>query len=633
MDIRLIGEMDGIAAAEQISSQFDIPVIYLTAHADENTLRRAKLTTPFGYVLKPFEERELRTAIEIALYKHEMEKRLKENAQWLRTVLNSISDGVIVTDTKGCITFLNPIAEELTGWSLNEAVGKDSTEVFKIINEIDRSIVSNPITEALKTNKIVSLPKHTLLIAKDGREINVEDSVAPLASDKGTVLFVNDDGKIAGAVLVFRDVTQQMLAAQKLHRQAFYDSLTNLPNRIWFNERITDAIERVKRHPDYLFAVLFLDLDRFKVVNDSLGHLAGDRLLIAVASRLSSSVRPIDTVSRLGGDEFAILLENIQNLNEVYKITQRIQQELSLPFYLERQEFFTNASIGIVFSSIGYERVEDILRDADIAMYSAKNQGKGCYKLFDISMRDRAMMTSQLENELRKAIERDEFVVHYQLIVSLETQETVGFEALVRWHHPQQGLIPPAEFIPVAEETGLIVAIDLLVLRKACRQMKLWQDTQQISLSSTISVNLSSKQLLQPNLVEQIRTILEETGLEASNLNLEITESAIIENPKSAAVLLAKLKALGIGLSLDDFGTGYSSLSYLHRFPVNILKIDRSFINKMELEPERFEIVRAIVTLGNALGLQVIAEGVETTEQLVLLQELQCQYGQGYFFS
>ncbi|MBE9167283.1 EAL domain-containing protein [Pleurocapsales cyanobacterium LEGE 06147] len=630
MDIRLLGEMDGIAAAKQISDRFDIPVVYITAHADEVTLRRAKITEPLGYIIKPFEQRELRTTIEIALYKHQMERQLRENAQWLATVLNSISDGVITTDCKACITFINPIAETLTGWSLNNAVGTDAREVFKIINETTRKSVNSPINQVLETGKIGTLPEHTLLVRKDGTEVPIEDSAAPITNYKGTTPIKDSIGSITGTVLIFRDVTQQRLAAQKLHSQAFYDALTNLPNRAWFMERLTDAVERVKRHPDYLFAVLFLDLDRFKVVNDGLGHTVGDRLLVAVAARLLKSVRLIDTVARLGGDEFAILLENLPNEHEAYKVAQRIQQELSISFNLNGQEVFTNASMGIVLSSIGYEQIEELLRDADIAMYRAKAKGRGRYEVFDTVMRSQVLSVLQLENDLRQAFERDELIVYYQPIVSLTTQEIVSFEALVRWHHPQRGLICAAEFIPIAEEIGLIVPIDRWVLREACRQMKAWQEERQISSSSTISVNLSSRDLIQPNLVEQIRQILDETGLEASSLNLEITESAIIENPESAAVLLAELKALGIGLSLDDFGKGYSSLNYLHRFPIDLIKIDRSFISRIL---ESLEIVRAIVTLGNSLGLKIVAEGVETSEQLALLQQLSCQYAQGYLFS
>jgi diguanylate cyclase (GGDEF)-like protein/PAS domain S-box-containing protein len=636
MDIRIIGEIDGITTAQMILEEFDIPIVYLTAHSDEATLKRAKETSPFGYIIKPFDERELQTVIEIALYKHQIEMRLKENAQWLTTVLESIGDGVIVTDAEGKITFLNPVAEEITDWSFEEAFGRKATEVFKIINENSRLPIHNPILQVLNTGNNAVLPENTLLITKNGREIPVEDSITAIANKskkQGVKKLKDSKGKTLGSVLVFRDVSEQRLVARKLHRQAFYDDLTDLPNRVWFRERVTDAIERVRRNPNYLFAVLFLDLDRFKTVNDSLGHAMGDCLLFNVADRLVKSIRTIDTIARLGGDEFAILLENLQSPNEAYRVIQRIQQALSLSFNLEGQEIYSNASIGVVLSSLGYYSVDDIVRDADIAMYRAKARGRGCYEIFDPAMRDRAIAISQIENDLRGAIERNELSIYYQPIISLSTQETEGFEALVRWHHPQRGTISPADFIPIAEETGLIVQIDRWVLEQACRQMKAWQVESPNLPPLSVCVNLSSKQFKQPDLIYYIDQTLKTIGLESSRLKLEITESALIENPELAAITLAQLKELGLSLSLDDFGTGYSSLSYLHRFPVNTIKIDRSFINQIDGQQDGLEIVRAIVMLGQTLGMDVVAEGIETQEQLTSLRQLQCQYGQGYLFS
>ncbi|PSB01125.1 GGDEF domain-containing response regulator [Merismopedia glauca] len=633
MDIRLLGEMDGISTAQIVVDQLDIPIVYLTAHSDETTLARAKLTHPYGYLIKPFEERELRAVIEIALYKHEMECRLKENAQWLSTVLNSIGDAVLTTDAEGRITMLNAVAEKLTGWSCEEALNRPSTDVFNLIHEASRKIVSNPINEAISTQKIVMLPPLTLLVRKDGIEIPIEDSVAPITLHKGTAPIQDGKGQITGAVVIFRDVTQQRLSAKKLHRHAFYDDLTNLPNRAWFRERLTDAVERVKRQPDYLFAVLLLDLDRFKVVNDSLGHAAGDQLLIAVAERLTKACRIVDTISRLGGDEFAILLEFLKTEQEAAHVAQRIHRELSLPFYLEGQEVFTNASIGIVSSSAGYEQIEELIRDADIAMYRAKAQGKGSYQVFDTQMRDQIVAASRLERDLRHALEREQLEVYYQPIVSLVTQETIGFEALVRWNHPQRGIVSAAEFVPIAEETGLSILMDWWVLKEACTQMKRWQQQYPERSNLTISVNLSGKQIIQPNLVEYISQILADTDLNPQCLTLEITETAIIEKPELAINTLGKLKELGIRLSLDDFGTGYSSLSYLQRFPVNSLKIDRSFVNRMDVDSDSLEIVRAMILLGKTLGMTVVAEGIETPAQLNLLQQMDSNHGQGYYFA
>lgn len=633
MDIRIIGEIDGIDTAKTISEQFEIPVIYMTAHSDEATLARAKETAPFGYIIKPFEERELQTTIEIALYKHKMEKRLKENAQWLKTVLRSIGDGVIATDKLGHISFLNPVAEKMTGWSLSEAVGKDSAKVFQLIDEDSRKPIDHLIAQVLKTGKGASLPENTLLIAKDGKEIPVEDSISPIELYKGATPIEDSNGSVIGAVVVFRDVTEQRLAAKNLHRKAFYDDLTNLPNRVWFKERVTDEIARLQRNSNYLFAVLVLDLDRFKNLNDSLGHAIGDLLLFHVAQKLLNSVRTIDTVARLGGDEFAILLENLQNYSEVDKIVQRIGQDLKELFNLEGQEVYTDASIGIVLSSISYYCVEDMLRDADIAMYRAKAKGRGRYEIFNTAMRDRFIASSQIEKDLRTAIERGELTLYYQPIVSLSNQQTEGFEALVRWHHPQRGIVSPAEFVPIAEETGLIVRLDSWVLQEACRQMKTWQEQYPDLSHFNVSVNLSSLQFRLPNLIDKISKILDETGLESNHLKLEITESAFIDNPELAAIILEQLRELGVGLSLDDFGTGYSSLSNLYRFPVNTLKIDRSFINRIDRQQDGLEIVRIIVMLGQTLRIDVVAEGIETEAQLALLQQVQCQCGQGYFFS
>ncbi|MGV2827907.1 EAL domain-containing protein [Myxosarcina sp. GI1(2024)] len=624
MDIRLIGDMDGITAANVIYQNFDIPIIYVTAHSDPDTLKRAKISQPFGYILKPFQEQEIKIAIEIALYKHQVERQLRESQKWLSTVLDSIGDGVITTDTHSRTTSLNAVAEQITGWTSPQAVGKNLLEVFNLINEISRKVIVNPIETTLATGEILHLPKHTLLVNKNGREIPIEATVTSIKDNKNSNI---------GVVIVFRDVSQQRLVAKKLHRQAYYDSLTNLANRVWFNELLTDAIERVKRNSDYLFGVLLLDLDRFKVVNDSLGHLIGDRLLAAVASRLENSVRPNDTVARLGGDEFAILLESLQDESEGVKVARRIQQELIVTFNIEGREIYTSTSIGIVLSSIGYQRIEEVMRDADMAMYRAKAKGRNCYEIFDPITRDSIAIASQLENELRGAIERKELTIYYQPIVSLVTRSIVGFEALVRWHHSQWGAISPAEFIPIAEESGLIFAIDWWVLREACRQMKVWQQRQRVASSAKISVNLSSKLFLQTNLIEKIEEIVRTTGLSPRNLRLEITESAMMIDPDLAAIFLLKLRKFGIDVSLDDFGTGYSSLSYLHRFPVSSIKIDRSFISKIDSEPESLEIVRAIVALGKNLQLDVVAEGIETLKQLHLLQNLECQYGQGFLFS
>ena len=361
--------------------------------------------------------------------------------------------------------------------------------------------------------------------------------------------------------------------------------------------------------------------------------MVGDQLLIAFAQRLKRCLAKSDTFARLGGDEFAVLLEDNQGDRNVTQIVERIQQELKLPFNLNGQEAFTTASIGVILSTIDYDRPEDLLRDADIAMYRAKAQGRARHQVFDVAMHDHAVALLQLETDLRRAVDNQEFQLHYQSIVSLTSNEISGFEALVRWQHPERGLISPVEFIPIAEETGLIIPLGWWVLREACLQMRTWQVQFPVNPPLTISVNLSAKQFRQPELVEQIAQILHATNLDARSLKLEITESILLENGESVIAVLSQLKTLGVSLYLDDFGTGHSSLSYLHCFPINALKIDRSFINRMGCGDESWEIVRAITMLAHALGMDVIAEGVETKEQLAQLSSLQCKYGQGYFFS
>ena len=413
---------------------------------------------------------------------------------------------------------------------------------------------------------------------------------------------------------------------------AFHDSLTGLPNRAMFTELLRAEIESSNRRENHMFAVLFLDLDRFKNINDSLGHTHGDLLLVAFAERLERTLRPIDTLARFGGDEFAILLSGMIDATDAVRVAQRIQEELSQPFVLDKNSAFATASIGIALSSSGYDRADDILRDADIAMYRAKENGKARYEVFDHGMHARAVSRLQLESDLRQAIERKEFCVFYQPIVSLQTGRLAGFEALVRWNHPRRGLVSPADFIPVAEETGLIVPIGELVLQEACARIRQWQVDSPSHRALSLSVNLSARQVAQPDLLDRIKEALENSKLNPHCLKLEITESVVMENAEAAALMFKQLRSLGVQLSIDDFGTGYSSLSYLHRFPLNYLKIDRSFVMRLTTENDN-AIVRTISTLARNLGMEVIAEGIETEEQYQQLKMLGCEYGQGYLFS
>ena len=429
-----------------------------------------------------------------------------------------------------------------------------------------------------------------------------------------------------------KEIGARIAVEKKLLHDALHDSLTGLPNREVFVDRLTHTIGIGKRRKDYLYAVLMLDIDRFKVINDSLGHQAGDQLLIAIGQRLIACVRPGDTVVRLGGDEFAMLLEDISGLGNAVYIAERISTALAAPFTVaEGHEVFAAASIGIALSASGYEFSEQVLRDADTAMYQAKTSSNAAYAVFEPGMHTHALERLHLETDLRKAVERKEFIVYYQPIVSLADDSLQGYEALVRWLHPERGFLPPGEFIQMAEETGMIVAIDRLVMRESCRQMQEWhcQVPGRGRERAFISVNLSHKQMAQPDLVTYVDKVLRETGLEPGSLKLEITENVIIENPEEAIAMLSRLKALGVRLYIDDFGTGYSSLSYLHRLPIDGLKIDRSFIKNMGDNGENQQIVRTIILLARDLNIAVIAEGVETAHQRSLIKSMHCEFVTG----
>jgi diguanylate cyclase (GGDEF)-like protein/PAS domain S-box-containing protein len=615
MDIRLKGRMDGVEAANQIRQRFAIPVIYLTANADHTTVQRAKVTEPFGYVIKPFEERELHTTIEVALYKHRAEQSLKESEERYR-LLVELSPEAIIVQSGDRIVYANRAAanlfgaegaEALLGMAVADFVHPDHHENFRAH---DMHLRGNQQSD-LKAERFVRL---------DGQVRDVEVVMAS----------VTYGGRLATQILT-RDITERRRAEEQLLHDAFHDSLTGLPNRALFIDHLKLAVNHCRRRKGYLFAVLFIDMDRFKIINDSLGHMVGDELLIAIARRLEVCLRDGDTIARLGGDEFTILLDGINDYGDAQRVAERVQEVLEQPFSIAGRELFVTASVGIKYSS-GSEQPEDLLRDADTAMYSAKALGKAQYQVFDAKMHTQALTLLQIESDLRRAIDREEFQVNYQPIVSLESGRICGFEALVRWHHPKRGLILPSDFIPIAEETGLIIQIDRWVLKQACLQMRRWQEALPITRRMKISVNLSCKQFMQPTIVGQVLETLQETGLDPGSLKLEITESVMMERGDYAMSVLEQLNKAGIELSLDDFGTGYSSLSYIHHFPVTALKIDQSFIKRIGGE-QNGEIVRAVVALARNLGLEVVAEGIETVTQLNQLKALGCEQGQGYYFS
>ncbi len=608
-------EMNGLEVLKAIRekhSSAELPVVMVTANTQSEEIVGALNLGANDYLTKPIDFPVAMARINTLLSHKRAEESLRESEERYALAVLGANEGLWDWNLKTNQFYYSPRWKSMLGCEEN-LIGTSPEEWFARVHPEDRARVKEEM-ETHHAGRTPHFENEHRMLHKDGtyrwmlaRGIAVRDT-------QGRAY------RMAGSQT---DITEGKVA----------DVLTGLPNRILFIDRLGRSVERAKYRKGYQFAVFFLDLDRFKVVNDSLGHLVGDQLLIATARRLQGCLHTGDTIARLGGDEFTILLDDIREVSDATRVAERIQRQLSMPFNIHGHEVFTTASIGIASSSTGYDRPEDLLRDADTAMYRAKALGKARYEVFDTAMRERAVERLQLETDLRRALEREEFRVYYQLIVSLDDGRISGCEALLRWQHPTKGIISPSEFIPVAEETGLIVPIGRWVLREACRQVHAWQRRFRSKSPLTISVNFSSKQFMQPELVDQMKQILTSTGLEPHTLKLEITESLIMENPEAARALLLQLKALNIQLGIDDFGTGYSSLSYLHRFPIDRLKIDRSFVSRLGVDKENSEIVRTIVTLAHNLGVDVIAEGVETKEQLALLRALKCKYGQGFLFS
>jgi diguanylate cyclase (GGDEF)-like protein/PAS domain S-box-containing protein len=545
---------------------------------------------------------------------------LQESEEHFRSAFNYAAIGMGLTATDGKWLQVNNSLCEIIGYSEQELLATTSQAITHQ-DDLGKHLAD---IYMLLEGQIVTSSMEKRYIHKLGYPVWVMSSSS---------LVRNANGEPLHLIMQVQDITERKHAEAQLHHAAFYDEMTGLPNRALFTDQLQLAMERTKQSPEQLFAVLFLDVDRFKNINDSLGHVVGDQLLITIARRLEKCVRPEDTVARFGGDEFALLLNSIKHSVDAIRVADRVRLELAESFNLCGQEIFTTASIGIALSSTGYNQPDELLRDADTAMYRAKAQGKGRHEVFDKVMHSRAISLLQLENDLRRAIEREEFVIHYQPIVNLKAGHISGFEALVRWQHPERGLVSPTEFIPVAEETELIIPIGNWVLRESCRQIRQWQLESPATTPLSISVNLSSKQFKQVGLVESIQQTLQEMNLDPGSLRLEITESVVMENIEMATAMLRQLRSLGIQLSIDDFGTGYSSLSYLHRLPVNNLKIDRSFVSRMRPGNENSAIVQTVITLARNLNMETVAEGIETEEQLTQLKALACDYGQGYLFS
>lgn len=543
---------------------------------------------------------------------------LKESEQYFRNAFDHAA-GMAVVAPNGRWLQVNDSLCSMLGYTEEELL----RDVFQNITDPEDLQADLEHLERLLTDKLSSYQLEKRYRHKLGHSVWVLQSASLIRDVEGLPRHV---------ILQIQNITDRKDAEELIRHAAFHDALTGLPNRVLFTDRLSMSIERAKRTPDHKFAVIFLDLDRFKIVNDSLGHGSGDKLLIELASRLQDCVRTVDSVARLGGDEFVILLDGVGSIVEATIVAERIQESLKTPFDLDGQKFFTTASMGIACSTQKYDKPEDILRDADTAMYKAKAAGKARHELFDANMHTRAVQALTVENDLRRALENGDIQPHYQAIVSLSSGEIVGFEALARWIHLDRGLISPADFVPLAEECGLIVSIGKSMLLQACEQTSIWRKQYDLP-DLTMSVNLSGKQFKQQNLISEIKSVLKKTDFDPMNLKLEITESIVIEDIVSAVEMLNQIKKLGIQISIDDFGTGYSSLSYLHRFPFDALKIDRSFVARMTKDRESLGIVKTISTLADELEKVVIAEGVETEEQWRILNDFGCKYGQGYYFS
>ncbi len=549
------------------------------------------------------------------------DEAMRESEERYMLAARGANDGLWDWNMKSNDIYYSPRWKSMLGYEEDE-ISNNPTEWFDRIHSDDRIHVEAKITAHINGHT-PSLKSEHRIKHKDGTYRWV--LVRGLAVRDAAV----NTYRMAGSIT---DITERKTTEEQLIFDALHDALTGLPNRVLFMDRLAHAVAREQRKSKDLFAVIFLDMDRFKVINDSLGHTAGDKILVAISQRLEESLRPGDTVARLGGDEFAILLEDLKDKEEALQISGRVIEKLRLTFDLDGQEIFATASLGITFSAMGYDNPENLLRDADIAMYQAKANGCDRYEVFDTGMYDNAVARLQLETDLRQAMKQEEFRLHYQPIVSMKTGRITGVEALIRWQHPERGLVSPLEFIPTAEETGLILPMGEWVISEAAHQLSRWQEKFPSAPPLTVSVNISSRQLL-PDLVIYIKKVLKESSIKASSLILEITESILMESAEIVAPMLIQLKGLGVKLHIDDFGTGYSSLSYLHRFPVDVLKIDRSFVSRIGSNGDNLEIVKAITTLAHSLEMKVIAEGVETEEQLQKLKELKCEFIQGYFYS
>jgi diguanylate cyclase (GGDEF)-like protein/PAS domain S-box-containing protein len=599
-----------------------IPIVILSSLEEEETAGAAIRHGAQDFLLKErLDDYVFPKILAAVIDRASIAEALFNEQERAQVALNSIGDAVISTDADGRVAYLNIVAQRLTGWPTAEAIGRPSEEVLRIIDSDTGSIVPNPMKLATEEKRTAGLPPTCILIRRDGIASPIEDSSVPIR---------DRHGRVTGAVMVFRDVSSARAMTLKLAHLAQHDSLTDLPNRTLLNDRMSQAISMAQRHHTGL-AVLYIDLDRFKHINDSLGHLMGDRLLRSVAARLSACARASDTVCRLGGDEFVILLPEVTHANAAAVCAEKLLQAVKLCHVLDERELHITASVGIVLFPEDGADVEALLHNADSAMYEAKERGRDNYQFYRPQLNSSAVERQSMEGALRHAVGRRELELHYQPIMNLATGAIVAVEALVRWQRPTEGYVLPSRFIAIAEECGLIVPIGQWVLREACRQAQFWQDRGLPPLR--LAVNTSVVELRSKGFVAGVRRILAETGFNPCHLELEVTETFLMQDSAATALVLNALKDLGVKLALDDFGTGYSSLSHMRRFPIDALKIDQSFVRDLITDADDASVVSAIIRMGKSLHMRVVAEGVETQAQHSFLEKRKCSEAQGYYLS
>jgi diguanylate cyclase (GGDEF)-like protein/PAS domain S-box-containing protein len=622
LDLGLPDAQGMIAVRRAQAAAPRVALVVLTGLDDESLAAQALQEGAQDYLIKgQIEARGLLRALRYAVERKIMEEALFVEKERAQVTLGCIGEAVVCTDIAGKITFLNLAAEQLTGWSLAESAGQPMVEIFRTRDSSGEDSAETTAAVAILRIRAMHLPSSCMLIRRDGAEVPIEESIAPIH---------NREGQAIGAVIVFRDVSAARATALQIVHSAQHDFLTGLPNRVLLNDRIDQAILMAKRNSAQI-ALLFMDLDGFKHINDSLGHPIGDKLLQSVAQRLVSCVRGADTVSRQGGDEFIVLLSEVQHSEVAAVMATRILKSVATTHSVDKHDLHITTSIGMSSYPDDGLNAETLIKNADTAMYQAKENGRQCFRFFKPAMNARAVERQSIEESLRRALQRHEFTLYYQPKVCLRTNAIVGAEALIRWTHPTRGMLSPAQFIPIAEDCGLILPIGRWVLRQACRQARAWMDAGQRPI--TMAVNVSAMEFGDDGFLDGLFAVLEESRLESTALEVELTESVLMKRVESTAGILRTLRQRGVRVAVDDFGTGYSSLSYLRKLPIDSLKVDQSFVRQISTGGDDVAIVTAVINMARSLKLKVIAEGVETRTELEFLKAHHCDEAQGYYFS